>query len=170
MATSAVIRMGGPQKQEVFEYADRASFPLTGIAEAIYIAIDTNSTYRWDSGLVDYVQIGGGGGSLAWNIVGDVGQPAYQNSWSFESILENGAGFGKTGNDVFLKGNVEGGSIGTVVFTLPVGYRPGDHRKKYVTESSGGYAVVEISTTGEVSVVAGNNSGVCLDSIEFNIV
>lgn len=43
---------------DVLEYADFASFPVTGETGKIYIALDTNLTYRW-SGSV-YVQISSG--------------------------------------------------------------------------------------------------------------
>lgn len=44
--------------KDVLEFADFASFPTTGETGIIYVALDTNFTYRW-SGSV-YVQIGGG--------------------------------------------------------------------------------------------------------------
>ena len=43
---------------DVEEYADFASLPVTGEIGKIYITLDTNLTYRW-SGSV-YVQVGGG--------------------------------------------------------------------------------------------------------------
>ena len=33
----------------VEEYANLAAFPITGVADTIYIALDTNVIYRWDS-------------------------------------------------------------------------------------------------------------------------
>lgn len=44
---------------DVLEFANLAAFPVTGEASKIYIAIDTNFTYRW-SGSV-YLNIGGSG-------------------------------------------------------------------------------------------------------------
>lgn len=43
---------------DVLEFADLASFPVTGESEKIYVAIDTRLTYRWSGSA--YVQIGGG--------------------------------------------------------------------------------------------------------------
>lgn len=43
--------------KDVLEFADFDAFPTTGKTEKIYVALDTNKTYRW-SGSV-YVQIGG---------------------------------------------------------------------------------------------------------------
>ena len=46
---------------KVFSYADVAAFPATGADETIYIAEDTNKTYRWTGSV--YVEIGGGTGN-----------------------------------------------------------------------------------------------------------
>lgn len=42
---------------DVLEFADLASFPATGETGKIYLALDTNSTYRWTGSV--YVKIGG---------------------------------------------------------------------------------------------------------------
>ena len=41
----------------VEEYANLAAFPLVGTADTIYIALDTNVLYRWDTGLTSYVEL-----------------------------------------------------------------------------------------------------------------
>jgi hypothetical protein len=46
---------------DVKEYADLASFPATGETDKIYVAIDTNKTYRW--GGSTYVEISASPGS-----------------------------------------------------------------------------------------------------------
>ena len=52
----------------ILEFANLASFPVTGETGKIYLALDTNKTYRWSGSA--YVQIGGGGGSdLAYDEV-----------------------------------------------------------------------------------------------------
>ena len=43
---------------DVLEYADLASFPVTGSTGKIYIAIDTNKTYRWTGSV--YVEVSQG--------------------------------------------------------------------------------------------------------------
>jgi len=43
--------------KDVLEFANLASFPVTGETGKIYLALDTNKTYRWDGSA--YVQIGG---------------------------------------------------------------------------------------------------------------
>lgn len=44
---------------DVLEFANLASFPVTGETGKIYVALDTNFTYRWSGSA--YVQVGGGG-------------------------------------------------------------------------------------------------------------
>jgi len=46
---------------DVLMYADLASFPVTGETGKIYVAEDTNFSYRWTGAV--YVQIGGAGGA-----------------------------------------------------------------------------------------------------------
>lgn len=43
---------------DVLEFASRSAFPATGEAGKIYVALDTNKTYRWSGS--EYVQVGGG--------------------------------------------------------------------------------------------------------------
>lgn len=44
--------------KDVLEFADFASFPVTGETGKIYLALDTNKTYRWSGSA--YVELGGG--------------------------------------------------------------------------------------------------------------
>ena len=44
--------------KDVLEFANFAAFPVTGETGKIYLALDTNKTYRWSGSA--YVQIGGG--------------------------------------------------------------------------------------------------------------
>jgi len=41
----------------VEEYANLASFPLVGVADTIYIALNTNIIYRWNTGTSAYVEL-----------------------------------------------------------------------------------------------------------------
>lgn len=49
-------------------YANLAAFPLVGNSRSIYVAADTEATYRWDTDTLSYIEIspsGGGGGASA---------------------------------------------------------------------------------------------------------
>lgn len=41
----------------VEEYANLAAFPLVGVVDTIYIALDTNVLYRWNTGTTSYVEL-----------------------------------------------------------------------------------------------------------------
>ena len=45
---------------DVLEFQDIEHFPATGELGKIYVALDTNKTYRWSG--TTYIQVGGGGG------------------------------------------------------------------------------------------------------------
>ena len=52
-------------EKEILWYADAESFPETGSAGKIYVAMDTNAMYRWDGTGDEYVPVSSGGGSAA---------------------------------------------------------------------------------------------------------
>jgi len=86
---------------DVLEYASKSSFPATGETGKIYVALDTNLTYRWSGSA--YVEISpslalGETSSTAYR--GDRGKTAYDHSQ-----LTSGNPHGVTKTDVGL-GNV----------------------------------------------------------------
>ena len=86
---------------DVLEYTNRAAFPVTGENGKIYVAIDTNLTYRWSGST--YVEISpslalGETSSTAYR--GDRGKIAYDHS------QETGNAHGMTKADIGL-GNVD---------------------------------------------------------------
>lgn len=86
---------------DVLEYANQAAFPAEGEAGKIYVAKDTNLTYRW--GGTGYVEISpslalGTTSSTAYR--GDLGDEAH--GWSASSVQTvniNGTALTKSGND-----------------------------------------------------------------------
>ena len=79
--------------------------------------------------------------------VGASGEPAYQNGWYADTYVQ----FIKLGSTVFLNGGADGGSENTVMFTLPVGYRP-SVQKVYTRPNIVGETRIEINTDGTVYV------------------
>lgn len=66
---------------DVVEYANKAAFPPTGEAGKIYVALDTNITYRW--GGTEYVEISASlalGETHSTAYYGDFGKAAYDHS------------------------------------------------------------------------------------------
>lgn len=54
---------------------------------------------------------------------------------------------------VYIRGAVDGGALGTVIFTLPDGFWPEYNEVFIVAAVGGGSCQVEISTTGDVTYV-----------------
>ena len=66
---------------DVLEYANLAAFPTTGVSGKIYVALDTNLTYRWSG--TTYVEISASlalGETAATAYRGDRGKTAYDHS------------------------------------------------------------------------------------------
>ena len=93
---------------------------------------------------------------------------SFSASWvNFGSIYQDAA-YRKIGNQVFLRGLVKDGTIGSAIFTLPTGYRPAD-TVLMSTISNNAAGRVDVASTGNVACTLGNNSYVTLDNLSFFI-
>ena len=110
----------------------------------------------------------------------DVGISFYDSGW-FNLTLQNGwVSYGsgyptpqcrKSGNKVTLRGVMKNGTRtnGTLIFTLPDGFRP-TAPLNFSNESSSNHAYIIISTDGQVKVYNLSDSTRCgFDGIEFYI-
>lgn len=97
----------------------------------------------------------------AWQAV------TYKNSWvdlgggyNTVAYMKDSLGF------IHIKGLTKSGTIGTVIFTLPAGYRP---LAKYnqICNSNASNGIIEIASTGDVTCTQGNNAYVSLEGITF---
>lgn len=105
-----------------------------------------------------------------WHIVNNAGEPAMQNGWANRDVATYGAlsfrkdAFGR----VRLRGTVYNGASGSVIFQLPVGYRPPVLAYIPVLGPSGAAGhYISVSPTGNVT---GTRAGTDLyiDNIEFD--
>jgi hypothetical protein len=98
--------------------------------------------------------------------------PTFTNAWINDTSI-SGTG-GTTGyykdnfGVVHFKGTISGGAVSTVVFILPVGYRPAQFMFFMCASSGAAHARVEIRKTGEV-VINSFSSWVDLSSISFRV-
>jgi len=104
-----------------------------------------------------------------WHEVGTAGEPVFENSWvNFDT--DRPARFYKDPlGIVHLSGLIKTGSIGTVAFTLPEGYRP-DHdsgNAHIATASNSLYGELVINTDGSVKPSVGSNAWFSLFNISF---
>lgn len=116
---------------DVLEFDNRTGFPATGEAGKIYVAKDTNKTYRWSG--TAYVEIAGGvalgeTGSTAYR--GDRGKTAYDHSQltsgNPHNVSKADVGLGNVTNDKQMKGLASGTTNGHVMAFGEDGYTPKD--------------------------------------------
>lgn len=93
----------------------------------------------------------------------------YQNSWVDVGGAYATGGYRKDyAGTAHLKGRVSGGATGTVIATLPAGYRPAATRTFSVSTDVAGMGTVEVANTGEITIVGASTlTYVALDAIRF---
>jgi len=100
-------------------------------------------------------------GDTAWTYVS-----SFYNSWTNYDSTESTwahAKYRKTADGtVYLTGLIKSGTIGSIAFYLPAGYRPGKS-KSWVVESNGEFSFVRVAASGAVTPALGNNAFIYLD-------
>lgn len=113
------------------------------------------------------------GGPEAAHVVGGANEPAFQNNWG--SLAGFGpVGFYKDGVHVYLMGVTQNSgdpAANSVVFTLPVGYRPAATRLIQSLSNAAANTFIQINTNGEVLVVSnlGASGAVYFDGLFFRL-
>lgn len=104
----------------------------------------------------------------AWVEIGSPGAPAFQNGWvNYGSSFATAAYYIDPFGVVHIKGSVKSGTLGSPIFTLPVG-PVGD--RVFAVDSGNGSATGEVivSSNGNVTAFSPtSNSRVHLDGIYF---
>lgn len=106
---------------------------------------------------------------LDLHVIGNAGEPAYQNSWTLygapyskAAYLKDPMGF------VHLLGVIKGGTVGSAAFTLPPGYRPAVDPGPFAVVSNGVFGRVDVMSDGTVVPQSpSNNTSVSLENIVF---
>lgn len=116
--------------------------------------------------------------ALDVELIGDLLQevrqtPTMLNSWSdYGSGYEEASYWKDACGVVHIAGFISGGTIadGTVIFNLPVGYRP-RASEKFIVVSLNAVCIIDIYTNGNVTIRTGANSGwLSLSGIQFRAV
>ena len=116
------------------------------------------------AGPTDFQQNLNAGYDEAWHEIGATGQPAFQNGWVYAGAPYNTCAFRKDGfGFVHLKGVMKSGTIGSVAFTLPAGYRPAATVLSPTTTTQ----YVSVDSSGNVSGLFAN-TGTPIDGITFH--
>lgn len=95
--------------------------------------------------------------------------PTLSNSWVDYGGAFEGAGYYKDSDGtVYLQGLIKDGTAtnGTVLFTLPSGYRP-SRRLAFAVASNNTVARVDVFANGEVQIISGSNTWLSLTGISF---
>lgn len=125
-----------------------------------------NQTVSVGTGLVDF-EIGAnyktGTGTMP---VQNWTAPALLNSWANQANY-NPAGYRKDENNVVhLRGNLITGTVGSVAFNLPAGYRPAAFGT-YASAGTSGLAACEIRPNGDVFISVAPSNQASLNGISF---
>jgi hypothetical protein len=87
----------------------------------------------------------------------------YSSSWPTLQYRKEADG------SVRLRGLIRGGTIGTTIYTLPVGYRPAlDETWAVASDTSSGTGRVSISSSGTIVARSGSNSFFSLSGVVFD--
>ena len=107
--------------------------------------------------IVDYAHIYS---DTNWHVLGDSGEPTLQNSWvNYDTATYPPARFRKFNDIVYLEGLIKNGTAtsGTVIFTLPVGYRTA-FQQHFVVASGGVEGTLRVHPNGELQISGGISS------------
>jgi hypothetical protein len=103
----------------------------------------------------------------SWRLVGTTNQPAFQNSWvNFGAPFTSAAFRKERGGIVRLRGVVKSGVATTVIWTLPITYRP-PATLMFGVHGSGSEGRVDVTAAGAVQQQVGGNAYISLDGIAF---
>ena len=148
---------------DVLEYDSLSDFPLTGESGKVYVAKDTNVTYRWSG--TTYVKIGsdltlGETSSTAYR--GDRGKAAYDHSQVVtgnpHNVTKSDVGLGNVTNDKQMTGLASGATEDHVIVFGADGYTPKDSGKTI------GASVPSNAVFTDTTYSAASNSGITLNS------
>ena len=108
-------------------------------------------------------------GDTAWHEIGDGGEPAFQNSWVNFTAGYSTAAFRKDSlGYVHLKGSVKSGTLDTICFTLPTGYRPNEIIIPPGSGNTGNVSTLnQIDTIGQLQIFSSQNILCGLDGVTF---
>ena len=85
---------------------------------------------------------------------GGYGYMDYENGWGDGDDAAPGQFCMDEHGRIRLRGKIDGGTAGTVAFTLPPGFSPSIPQRFVLSNADSGYAIFDILTSGEAVVVS----------------
>lgn len=164
---------------DVLEYDKQSSFPTTGETGKIYIAQDTNKTYRWSGSA--YVEISaslalGETSSTAYR--GDRGKTAYEHSQltsgNPHNVTKSDVGLGNVGNFKAVstvasqgltnteksnaRANIGAGTSNLTIGTTSTTAAAGNHKHSASLTTDTGTSAITLAHGGKYKLTAGGSS------------
>lgn len=103
------------------------------------------------------------------HIVGAQDEPIFKNNWvNYNTSTHPKASFYKSNGRVYLKGLISTGTVPSVAFTLPEGYRP-EYPENFGTAANGAFGYFYVDSNGDVNIQAGSNTWFSLAGHSFRI-
>jgi hypothetical protein len=97
-------------------------------------------------------------GDIAWSA------PVYTNAWVDYLAGYRAGGYRLAGTQVYLRGIIKSGTIGSSAFTLPLGYRPGQDLQ-FGTVSNNAFGMLYVGASGAVTPTVGSNAAFSLNAV-----
>jgi hypothetical protein len=130
---------------DVLEYANLASFPGTGATGKIYVAIDTNKTYRWSGSAYIYITSG-----AVDSVAGKTGVVTLNNS-------DVGLGSVENKSSATIRGEITSSNVTTALgytpynATNPSGYITSSALSPYLTSSTAASTYFPLNGSGTLT-------------------
>lgn len=111
-------------------------------------------------------------GVPTWHVVGAASEPAYQNGWSDYAAVDatvQSPRFCRDGQGwVHLEGIAKKGSLNSIIFTLPAGYRPA-HTQQFACTQNDAFGEIAVDSSGNVTGYLGtaNTGWQSLSTVHF---
>ena len=156
----AVVASGGAN----FRLGPNSS--ITSALGVNFVSADGGTTNVAEASDGTYIQGGSPSVGFLWTTV------TYTNAWVTSGAVAVAYARDESEGVVYLRGSMSTGAIGTSPFTLPARFRPSVGPRFYAVPSGTGpytMAVIQIDTTGVVTVLAGDNARVSLDGVVFEV-
>jgi hypothetical protein len=127
----------------------RANFSVNIPVNAVWIAANTAEGLKLCNGATLQARF----------LIGLAGNPAFQNSWLNFNVGFELLNYSRDSRSIVtITGLIRTGTLGTTVFTLPVGFRPSVTIIRPSTASGQVPIEVRVAANGDVSTLGGNNT------------
>lgn len=156
------MRAGGARTQKIGIFVDTTATNIDVLSNNVR----NNSVIGVSATESDTVWVAGNRGYKALHVVGAASGPAFQNSWAAYGGYMAPRYYRDIEGTVFLEGMAQGGAVGSVLFTLPAGFRP-SAKVAFAVASNAAFGWLSVDSAGLVKLEAGSGTWVALSTVRF---